>query len=109
MASIVTSILSCTVGLLWNKARDSTAYKLKDGNTTDEKIREIVVRELNDIKSKLDGLSRKDLLSSYGFLKEGVNLLNASLDKSNDDEHNETRDHHDETSTMLDGARCILN
>lgn len=109
MASIVTSILSCTVGLLWNKARDSTAYKLKDGDTTDEKIREIVVRELNDIKSKLDGLSRKDLLSSYGFLKEGVNLLNASLDKSNDDEHNETRDHDDETSTMLDGARCILN
>ena len=109
MTSIVTSILSCTVGLLWNKARDSTAYKLKDGDTTDEKIREIVVRELNDFNSKLDGLSRKELLSSYGFLKEGVNLLNASLDKSNDDEHNETQDNHDETSTMLDGAECILN
>jgi hypothetical protein len=97
------------VGLLWNKARDTTAYKLKDGDTTDEKIREIVVRELNDFNSKLDGLSRKELLSSYGFLKEGVNLLNASLDKSNDDEHNETQDNHDETSTMLDGAECILN
>ena len=97
------------MGLLWNKARDTIAYKLKDGDTTDEKIREIVVRELNDIKSKLDGISRKDLLSSYGFLKEGVNLLNASLDKSNDDEHNETQDHHEEPSRMPDGAGCILN
>ena len=38
-----------------------------------------------------------------------MNLLNASLDKSNDDEHNETQDNHDETSTMLDGADCISN
>ena len=82
MSSIVTSILSSTVGLLWNKARDSTAVKLKDGDVTDAKIREIVVRELNDIKAKLDGLSRKDLLSSYNFLQEGIDLLNVSLDKS---------------------------
>ena len=85
MTSIVTMILSSTVGILWNKARDVTARKLKDGDITEEKIREIVIRELNDIKSKLDGLSRKDLLSSYGFLKEGVNLLKVSLDKANED------------------------
>ncbi len=82
MSSIVTSILSSTVGLLWNKARDSTAARLKDGDVTDAKIREIVVRELNDIKMKLDGLSRKDLLSSYSFLQEGVDFLNVSLNKS---------------------------
>ena len=68
MSSIVNSILSSTIGLLWNKARDSVAAKLKDGDITDAKIREIVVRELDDIKTKLDGLSRKDLLSSYSFL-----------------------------------------
>ena len=85
MSSIVTSILSSTVGLLWNKARDATAKKLKDGDITDERIREIVVRELNDVKTKIDGLSRKDLLSSYSFLQEGVQLLNVSLDKSKDD------------------------
>ena len=85
MTSIVTLILSSTVGILWNKARDVTARKLKDGDITEEKIREIVIRELNDIKSKLDGLSRKDLLCSYGFLKEGVNLLKVSLDKANED------------------------
>ena len=82
MSSIVTGILSSTVGLLWNKARDTTAAKLKDGDVTDAKIREVLVRELNDIKTKLDGLSRKDMLSSYRFLKEGVQLLNVSLNKS---------------------------
>ncbi len=108
MTSIVTSIVCSTVGLLWNKARDTAAYKLKDGDNTDEKIREIVVRELNDIKSKLDGLSRKDLLSSYGFLKEGINLLYASLDKSNDDGRNavlnEVQDNRTETSIMPSGV-----
>ena len=103
MSSIVTSILSSTVGLLWNKARDSTAAKLKDGDITEAKIREIVVRELNDIKTKLDGLSRKDLLSSYNFLQEGVDFLNVSLQKSKLDQKalaNKTQDYRGETSTM---------
>ena len=82
MSSIITKILSSTVGLLWNKAVDSTASNLKDGDVTDVKIRQVIVRELTDIKTKLDGISRKDLLSSYCFLKEGVDLLNDSLDKS---------------------------
>ena len=42
MTSIVTGILSSTLGLLWNKARDTTAGKLKDGDVTDAKIREIL-------------------------------------------------------------------
>ena len=81
MSSIVTSILSSTVGMLWNKARDMTAESLKDGDITDAKLREIVVRELNDIKTKLDGLSRSYLLSSYSFLQEGIQLLNTCLEK----------------------------
>ena len=82
MSSIITAILSSTVGLLWNKARNATAAKLQDGDVSDEKVQEIVVRELNDIKTKFDGLSRKDLLSSYSFLREGVELLNVCLDRS---------------------------
>ncbi|XP_028412231.1 MAM and LDL-receptor class A domain-containing protein 1-like [Dendronephthya gigantea] len=93
MSSIVTGILSSTVGLLWNKVRDSTADKLKDGDVTDAEIREIVVRELNDIKSKIDGLSRSTLLASYNFLEEGVELLSVSLDKSNPEQKaSETQD-----------------
>jgi hypothetical protein len=88
------------VGLLWNKARDSTAAKLKDGDVTDAKIREIVVRDLNDIKTKLDGLSRKDLLSSYNFLQEGVDFLNVSLKLDQKALVNKTQDDRGETSTM---------
>ena len=112
MTSIVTSILSSTLGLLWNKARDATAKNLKDGDVTDDKIREIVVRELNDIKTKLDGLSRKDLLSSYMFLKEGVQLLNDSLDKSKDKQKAVVKKDKDDggvaSSTILSGDD-ILN
>ncbi|CAB4035157.1 Hypothetical predicted protein [Paramuricea clavata] len=107
MTFIVTSILSSTVGLLWNKARDSTAAKLKDGDVTNAKIRELVVRELNDIRTKLDGLSRKDLLSSSRFLKEGVDLLYVSLDKSKLEQKaviHPTEQDRGETSRMSSGV-----
>ena len=86
MSSIVTAILSSTVGFLCGKARDIAAEKLKDGDLTDEKLREIIVQDLTDIKSKLDCLLLKDLDSSYSFLKEGVTLLNLALDESNEDQ-----------------------
>ena len=104
MSSIVTGILSSTVGLLCNKARDATAKKLKDGDNTDERIREIVMRDLNDIKTKIDGLARKDLLSSYSFLQEGVQLLNVCLDKSEDEQKamvNESKDTRVKASGIL--------
>ena len=104
MSSIITGILSTTVGLLWNKARDKTAEKLQGGGVTAAKVREIIVRELNDIKTKLDGLSRAHLLSSYSFLREGVELLNVCLDQS-------TQEDRGEPSTMpsSDIASEILN
>ena len=110
MSSIVTSILSSTAGLLFNKARDTTAKKLKVGDiTADAKLREIVLRDLNDVKSKMDayGLSRRDLLSSYNFLQEGVLLLNVSLDKSEDDQKamvNESKDTRGKASGILSGT-----
>ncbi len=74
MSSIITCILKATVGLLRDKARDSASDKLKDGDLADERLREIIVKGLTDIKSKLDCLSLKDLDASYSFLKEGVDL-----------------------------------
>ena len=114
MSSIVNSILSSTIGLLWNKARDSVAAKLKDSDITDAKIREIVVRELDDIKTKLDGLSRKDLLSSYSFLQEGVDFLSVSLNKlklePNTSVKSEPQGERSESSTILSGVESeILN
>ena len=82
MTSIVNAVLNSTVGLLCNELRDFTAETLNEINLNDEKCRQIVVRELDDIKSKLDGLSRKDLLAGLSFLKEGVTRLYISLDIS---------------------------
>ena len=98
---------------MWDKARDATAKSLKDGDVTDAKIREIVVRELNDInsKTKLDGLSREKLLASYMFLKEGVQLLSGSLDKSEDEQKavmNEDKDDGSVTSSTMPSSGDII-
>lgn len=85
MSSVIASFINLITGALWNKLCDHTANKLKEGDLTDEKCRQLIVRELDDIKSKLDGLARKDLLSSISFLGDGVCLLNLSLKNSTDD------------------------
>ena len=68
-------VLKIIFDLLSNKFRDHTAGKLKEGDMTNEKCRQYIVRELDDIKTKLDGLAGKDLLSSVRFLKEGVSQI----------------------------------
>ena len=49
--------------------------KLKDGDVTDQQFRGIIMREIDDVKSKLDGLSRKDLSASITFFREGIKFL----------------------------------
>lgn len=75
MSSTITAVFKATVGLLVNKGRDKAVQELKDGDVTEEKFRGLIVREIDDIKLKLDGLARKDLLSSTSFFKEGIELL----------------------------------
>ena len=82
MSSIVTAVFKASIGLLVNKGRAKAAEKLKDGDVTDQKFRGLIVREIDDIKSKLDGLSRKDLLASISFFKEGIELLYEVFDKA---------------------------
>ena len=67
MSSIVTAVFKATIGLLVDKGRDKAAERLKEGDVTEQKFRSVIVREIDDIKSKLDGLSRKDLLASISF------------------------------------------
>ena len=57
-----------------------TAEKLKEGDVTDKKVRDLIVREVKDIKSKLDGLSRKDLLAAVDSFETGVRFLFQALD-----------------------------
>ncbi|CAB3979806.1 Hypothetical predicted protein [Paramuricea clavata] len=86
MLSVIASIISSALGLVLNKARTTATDKLKDGDITDEKLRDVINEDLNDIKAKLDALSRKDLLASYCFLKEGVVSLNLALDEAKDEQ-----------------------
>ena len=55
---------------------------LKEGDITQQKFRGVIVREIDDIKSKLDGLSRKDLLASISFFEEGIEQLYEVFDKA---------------------------
>ena len=75
MSAIITAVFKATIGWLVDKGRNEAAEKLKDGDITDQQFRNIIVREIDDMKSKLDGLSRKDLLASIGFFREGIELL----------------------------------
>ena len=75
MSSIVTALFKVTIGLLVNKGRDKAAEILKDGDVTDQRFHSLIVREIDDIKSKLDALSRKDLEASISFFEEGIAFL----------------------------------
>ena len=80
MSSIVTAVFKATVGLLVNKGRDKAAEKLKEGDVIDKKIRDLIVREIDDIKSKLDGLARKDLLAAIDAFEAGLKYLYHAID-----------------------------
>ncbi|XP_067048255.1 uncharacterized protein [Acropora muricata] len=82
MSSIATAVFKLTVGMLVNKGRDKAAEKLKNGDVTDQIFRDLIVREIDDIRSKLHGLARKDLQASIIFFKEGIELLYQIFDKA---------------------------
>ena len=60
MSSIVITVFRSIIGLLVSKGRDKAAEILKDGDVTDQKLHSLMVKEIEDVKSKLDALSRKD-------------------------------------------------
>ena len=80
MSSIVTSVFNATIGWLVNKGRDVTAERLKEGDVADQKIRDLIVREVEDIKSKLEGLSRKDLLAAVDSFTTGIRYFFEAFD-----------------------------
>ncbi len=109
MSAIVSSVINSTVGLLCSKLRDYTAERLNEGDLNDEKCRQIIVREIDDIKSKLDGLSRKDLLASLSFFKEGVTRLYASLETSGEScDGPSTSQTSVENESQVEGATAMI-
>ena len=80
MSSVVSSVFNATISWLVNKGRDVTAERLKEGDVADQKIHELIVREVEDIKSKLDGLSRKDPLAAVDSFQTGITYLFEAID-----------------------------
>jgi hypothetical protein len=83
MSGMVAVVLKMTLGLFVNKARGLLSKKLKDDGLNSQQLRSLIVSNFEDIKTKLDGLARGNLLSSISFIQEGLGLLNDSLDKPN--------------------------
>ena len=82
MSEVITGVLKLAFGFISNKLRTYGAKKLEDGGLTDQKFRGWIVREMDDIKSKLDAISRKDLCASISFLQQGVQRLNLAFGES---------------------------
>ena len=75
MSSIVTAVFKATIGLLVNKGRDIAAERLDEGDVKDQKFRTLIVLDMQDIKSKLDALSKKDLGAAVDFFETGLEYL----------------------------------
>ena len=72
-------IVNLTIGLVCKRIRDYISQRLNEGDFVGIKLRQIAVRELDDIEKRLDGLLQKDLGSSLSFFKEGVTRVYTSL------------------------------
>ena len=60
----IAAVFIATIGLLVNEERYTVTEWLRDGEMTQQKFRGVIVREIEETKSRLDGLARKDLLAS---------------------------------------------
>ncbi|XP_046855896.1 uncharacterized protein LOC124448998, partial [Xenia sp. Carnegie-2017] len=79
-----------------NKARDTAADRLENGDVGNEVFRELIKRDLHEIETKLDNLSKIDLSSSLTFLKEGFILLFNCIDDVESDRECEEASNNDE-------------
>ena len=93
MSSIVTAALEATIGLLLNKGRDKLTESLKGGDVTNETVRNWIVREINAVSSKLNGLARKDLNTSINHFRTGLVYLFEVLKKTQCGDDGSTAEH----------------
>ena len=81
MSSIILAgVFKSTIGLIVNKGRYDTAERLKDGDVADQKFRAVIVGEMEEIKTTLDGLARKDLLAAIDAFETGLGYLYLAID-----------------------------
>ena len=105
MSAVITGVIKLTFGFLLTKARDHMANRLDKGDPADEIFRKLIMRERTAIEASIVAIARTDLNSSISRLKEGINLLNISIEKS---ENAETRfGQVKEPTDVFDGALAL--
>ncbi len=72
--SIATTVFKSTIGWLINQGRTVAGRNLRHGDVFDQLLCGVVSRELDTIKSKLDGLAQQHLGAAISSYKEGVKL-----------------------------------
>lgn len=85
MSAIITAVFKATIGVVVNKGRNAMADKLKEGDVADQKVRDMIIGDMEDIKSKLNALSRKDLGAAVDSLETGLRFLNNAVDAMHND------------------------
>ena len=72
---MVTVVLKITLGLFVKKARSLLSKKLAKGGLTSRKLGDLIRSSLQNIKTTLVGLARKDLLTSASSIQEGLEIF----------------------------------
>lgn len=80
MSDIALKALAIASKLIEDRIRQQVLFDLRHSDVTGQNFRDFFIRTLEDIKEKLDGLARVDLLASLNFFKDGITLLNGYLD-----------------------------
>lgn len=81
---LIDKVISSAILLVFNQCRDAAAEKLKKGGLTKQTISKIVQREIHEIKSTLQGIARKDLMSSIDAFEVGFKFLCEAIDAKRD-------------------------
>ena len=79
---LIMAVFKVIVWWLVDKSRNAVAKKLKDGDVADQQVRDIIIGNINAVKSNLDALSKRDLLASIQFFKEGIELLYDAIEQT---------------------------
>ena len=68
-------VFTSVLGIVINKMRDKAADSLKDGSVVSKRFRAMIVRELKDVRVKLDAFCYKDLKACIEFYETGAHRM----------------------------------
>ena len=83
MSNVLLAALKMTLGIIVNKTRSSLAEHLKHGDINSTQLRDILLDKFEKISEKLDAHSRRELLACISFSRDGMLMLENTIEKKN--------------------------